>query len=119
MGEPYLGGTLPVLATPFTRSDAVDLPSLRRIADYAVAAGADGVVYPGVASEVDTLSREERAGAFRCGLRGRRRQGAGDLRCQRARCRGGGEARAGRRGRRRGRGNGHGTRRGQEAMPAA
>ena len=64
MGEPYLGGTLPVLATPFTRSDAVDLPSLRRIADYAVAAGADGVVYPGVASEVDTLSREERAGAF-------------------------------------------------------
>ena len=64
MGEPYLGGTLPVLATPFTRADTVDLPSLRRVADYAVAAGADGVVYPGVASEVDTLTRDERAGAF-------------------------------------------------------
>ena len=64
MEEPYLGGTLPVLATPFTRADAVDLPSLRRLADYAVAAGADGVVYPGVASEVDTLSGDERAGAF-------------------------------------------------------
>ena len=64
MGDPYLGGTLPVLATPFTRADAVDLASLRRIADYAVAAGADGVVYPGVASEVDTLDREERADAF-------------------------------------------------------
>ena len=64
MGEPYLGGALPVLATPFTRADAVDLPSLRRLADYAVAAGADGVVYPGVASEVDTLNRDERAGAF-------------------------------------------------------
>lgn len=64
MGEPYLGGTLPVLATPFTRDDAVDLASLRRLADYAVAAGADGVVYPGVASEVDTLSRDERVSAF-------------------------------------------------------
>ena len=64
MEEPYLGGTLPVLATPFTGADAVDLRSLRRLADYAVAAGADGVVYPGVASEVDTLTRDERSAAF-------------------------------------------------------
>ena len=60
MEHPCLGGTLPVLATPFTRSDEVDLPSLRRLADFAMFAGADGVVYPGVASEVDTLSRNER-----------------------------------------------------------
>lgn len=55
-----LGGTLPVLATPFTATGALDLASLRGLVGYVVAAGADGVVFPGVASEFDFLSPDER-----------------------------------------------------------
>ena len=58
-------GTLPVLATPFTADGgAVDKRPLRRLVDYAVDAGADGVVYPGVASEFDLLTVEERNAAL-------------------------------------------------------
>ena len=58
-------GTLPVLATPFTADGgAVDRASLRRLVDYAVDAGADGLVYPGVASEFDLLTVEERTAAL-------------------------------------------------------
>ena len=58
-------GTLPVLATPFTADGgAVDGESLRRLVDYAVDAGADGVVYPGVASEFDLLTVAERTAAL-------------------------------------------------------
>ena len=58
-------GTLPVLATPFTADGgAVDGASLRRLVDYAVDAGADGLVYPGVASEVGELTFEERTAAL-------------------------------------------------------
>lgn len=55
-----LAGTLPVLATPFSSEGEVDLESLRRLAGHALAAGADGVVFPGVASEFDFLSADER-----------------------------------------------------------
>ena len=58
-------GTLPVLATPFTADGgAVDRASLRRLVDYAVDAGADGLVYPGVASEFNLLTVEERTAAL-------------------------------------------------------
>ena len=58
-------GTLPVLATPFTADGgAVDRESLRRLVDYAVDAGADGLVYPGVASEFGQLTVEERNAAL-------------------------------------------------------
>ena len=58
-------GTLPVLATPFTADGgAVDRASLRRLVDYAVDAGADGLVYPGVASEFSLLTVEERTAAL-------------------------------------------------------
>ncbi len=58
-------GTLPVLATPFTADGgAVDRASLRRLVDYVVDAGADGLVYPGVASEFDLLTVEERTAAL-------------------------------------------------------
>ena len=58
-------GTLPVLATPFTADGgAVDRASLRRLVDYTVDAGADGLVYPGVASEFGQLTVEERTAAL-------------------------------------------------------
>lgn len=58
-------GTLPVLATPFTADGGeVDRESLRRLVDYAVDAGADGLVYPGVASEYNLLTVEERTAAL-------------------------------------------------------
>lgn len=57
-----LRGTFPVLPTPFTDDGALATADFRAVADFVVAAGADGCVYPGVASEVDTLSAEERTG---------------------------------------------------------
>lgn len=59
-----LGGTLPVLATPFTPDDRVDHQGLARIVRYVMAAGADGVVFPGVASEFDHLGADERNAAL-------------------------------------------------------
>jgi 4-hydroxy-tetrahydrodipicolinate synthase len=58
---PRLAGVFPVLATPFHPDGSPDDAGLRAIARYAIGAGADGVVYPGVASEYDTLSPDERA----------------------------------------------------------
>jgi 4-hydroxy-tetrahydrodipicolinate synthase len=55
-----LHGVFPVLATPFNADLSPDEPGLRAIARYAIEAGADGVVYPGIASEHDTLAMEER-----------------------------------------------------------
>ena len=58
-------GTLPVLATPYTADGStVDRSSLRGLVDYAVDAGADGLVYPGVASEFGQLTVEERTAAL-------------------------------------------------------
>ncbi len=51
---------MPVLATPFAGDGALDLKSLARLVRYTVDAGADGVVFPGVASEFDFLSADER-----------------------------------------------------------
>ena len=55
-----LAGVFPVLATPFHADGSPDLDGLASIARYAIVAGVDGVVYPGVASEYDTLSHAER-----------------------------------------------------------
>ncbi len=59
MSEP-LSGVYPILATPFRRDGTVDEEDLRRLIDFIVAAGADGIVFPGVASEFDTLAAAER-----------------------------------------------------------
>ena len=58
---PVLAGVFPVLATPFHRDGSPDEPGLAAIARYVIGAGADGVVFPGVASEYETLTPEERA----------------------------------------------------------
>ena len=48
-----LVGVLPVLPTPFAAGGGVDIAAMARVTVFAVGAGADGVVFPGVASEFD------------------------------------------------------------------
>ena len=59
-----LQGALPVLATPFAADGSVDHASLRRLVLYAMEASADGLVFPGVASEFGYLSTDERKISF-------------------------------------------------------
>src|SRR5687767_11285355 len=60
-----LQGILPVLPTPFAPDGAVDAEAMRRIVDFSLKSGVDGVVFPGFASEVDELSASERATLLR------------------------------------------------------
>lgn len=55
-----LSGVFPVLPTPFTPDGQIDPQALGALVAFAVEAGAHGVVYPGMASEVEMLSPEER-----------------------------------------------------------
>ncbi|MEM8852697.1 MAG: dihydrodipicolinate synthase family protein [Pseudomonadota bacterium] len=55
-----LRGVFPVLCSPFTDDGAVDVRSFETLIDFVMAAGVDGCVYPGVASEVEQLSVDER-----------------------------------------------------------
>lgn len=53
-------GTFPVLPTIFAADGAVDTDGTARVVDYLVDSGAAGLVFPGLASEVETLSADER-----------------------------------------------------------
>jgi 4-hydroxy-tetrahydrodipicolinate synthase len=55
-----LSGVFPVLPTPFREDLRADVADLARLVEFAVESGVDGVVYPGVASEYDTLAFDER-----------------------------------------------------------
>jgi len=55
-----LAGVYPILATPFRPDGAPDETDLARLIDFIVAARADGIVFPGVASEFETLAPDER-----------------------------------------------------------
>lgn len=55
-----LAGVFPVLPTPFQPDGAVDVAGLRNLVRYLLAAGVDGITFPGVASEVGQLTPEER-----------------------------------------------------------
>jgi dihydrodipicolinate synthase/N-acetylneuraminate lyase len=55
-----LSGVLPILPTIFTASGAIDEKGTRRVVEYIIGAGARGIVFPGLASEYETLTREER-----------------------------------------------------------
>jgi 4-hydroxy-tetrahydrodipicolinate synthase len=57
---PVLTGVFPVVPTPFTDDGAVDPVAFRRIVDFALASDVDGLVFPGMASEVEKLTAEER-----------------------------------------------------------
>lgn len=55
-----LRGVFPVLCTPFDPDGAVNGAEFDRLIEFVIACGADGCVFPGVASEVETLSDVER-----------------------------------------------------------
>lgn len=55
-----LKGVLPILPSIFDGNGAIDESGVRRVLDYIVDSGANGVVFPGLASEYDTLTRDER-----------------------------------------------------------
>lgn len=55
-----LKGIFPVIPTLFTDSNALDLNAQRQVIRFALDAGAHGVVFPGVASEYNFLTPEER-----------------------------------------------------------
>ncbi|WP_109126081.1 dihydrodipicolinate synthase family protein [Dyella sp. C11] len=55
-----LAGVFPIVPTIFTPTGALDLRGTRRVVEYILAAGAAGVVFPGLASEYDQLSVDER-----------------------------------------------------------
>lgn len=55
-----LAGVLPILPTIFTDSGAIDEAGTRRVLEYVVDSGASGIVFPGLASEYDMLSMDER-----------------------------------------------------------
>lgn len=56
-----LRGVFPVLCTPFRPDGAVDGEAFDRVVEFVLACGAKGCVFPGMASEVETLTPEERA----------------------------------------------------------
>lgn len=53
-------GVYPVLPTPFHSDGSPDTVGLRTLVRYLLSSGVDGMTYPGVASEVSSLSEEER-----------------------------------------------------------
>lgn len=55
-----LSGVLPIVPTIFTDSGVIDEAGTRRVLNYIIDSGAAGVVFPGLASEYDMLSRDER-----------------------------------------------------------
>ena len=60
MSSSKLQGILPVLPTPFDDDGKVDGVAMERVTQFCIEAGASGLVFPGVASEYDHLSSEER-----------------------------------------------------------
>ncbi|MBI1895934.1 MAG: dihydrodipicolinate synthase family protein [Acidobacteria bacterium] len=68
-----LEGVFPILQTPFTEEDRLDLAVLEREAQFLERTGVQGMVWPQLASEYATLSMEERfAGAEALVRAGRR-----------------------------------------------
>jgi 4-hydroxy-tetrahydrodipicolinate synthase len=59
-GELRFEGVFPVVSTPFHDDGRCDAAALERLIDYVTRAGADGAVYPAIASEFATLDLDER-----------------------------------------------------------
>jgi len=55
-----LAGVFPIVPTIFRADGAIDFDGTHRVLDYLLAAGAAGVVFPGLASEYDRLDVDER-----------------------------------------------------------
>ncbi len=60
ISDATLNGTFVVLPTPFTKDDVVDTSGLENVLTYVLDSGAEGVVFPGLASEYEQLTKEER-----------------------------------------------------------
>lgn len=60
MNPPEVHGLVPVLATPFDVDGALDIPSLHRLVDFQLAAGAQGLAVFGMASEGFALTPADR-----------------------------------------------------------
>lgn len=58
--ELRLEGIVPIIPTPFAAKDEIDWPGLRRLVEFACAAGASALCLPAYASEFYKLSEEER-----------------------------------------------------------
>jgi len=58
-GKP-LRGIFPIMATPFTKTGAVDFEDLAKEVDFLIRCGVHGMVWPQLASLYPTLSRQER-----------------------------------------------------------
>lgn len=58
-------GLVPILATPFLPDGTLDLPSLRRLTEFQLRSGVDGVAVFGMASEGFALTATERAQIIR------------------------------------------------------
>jgi 4-hydroxy-tetrahydrodipicolinate synthase len=57
---PTVHGLVPILATPFQPDGSLDLPGLRRLTEFQLASGVDGVAVLGMASEAFALTAAER-----------------------------------------------------------
>jgi 4-hydroxy-tetrahydrodipicolinate synthase len=55
-----LSGVMPIVPTIFLGNGEIDEAGTRRVVEYIVGAGATGLVFPGLASEYDMLTRDER-----------------------------------------------------------
>lgn len=55
-----LRGIIPIIPTPFKENEEIDYPNLKRVLDFACAAGANAVCLPAYASEFYKLSDNER-----------------------------------------------------------
>lgn len=55
-----LSGVFPVLPMIFGHDGEIDTDGLARVVHYAISCGIDGIVFPGLASEYDMLTLEER-----------------------------------------------------------
>jgi dihydrodipicolinate synthase/N-acetylneuraminate lyase len=55
-----LTGVLPIIPTIFNDSGNIDEVGTRNVLEYVVSCGASGVVFPGLASEYDHLTKDER-----------------------------------------------------------
>ncbi|HSW15626.1 MAG TPA: dihydrodipicolinate synthase family protein [Ramlibacter sp.] len=58
--DAIFAGVFPVLPTPFRPDGSPDVAGLRNLVRYLLAAGVNGITYPGIASEVSQLSTNER-----------------------------------------------------------
>jgi 4-hydroxy-tetrahydrodipicolinate synthase len=65
IGITMLQGVFPVLPTIFDDDGQVDASAQMRVVQFALSAHADGVVFPGVASEYNYLTAEERSRLLR------------------------------------------------------